>query len=46
MILSKLRTLFSRLKVEKESSTISIQDLKELSNQKIPRSNKKGFLIP
>ena len=29
-------------KVEKESSTISIQDLKELSNQKIPRSNKKG----
>lgn len=29
-------------KVEKESSTISIQDLKELSNQKMPRSNKKG----
>ena len=29
-------------KSEKDSSTISIQDLKELSNQKIPKSNKKG----
>ena len=29
-------------KSEKDSSTISIQDLKELSNQKVPKSNKKG----
>ena len=29
-------------KSEKDSSTISIQDLKELSNQKIPKTNKKG----
>lgn len=27
---------------EKEASTISIQDLKELNNSKIPKSNKKG----
>ena len=29
-------------KSEKDSSTISIQDLKELSNQKVPKSNKKS----
>ena len=29
-------------KSEKDSSTISIQDLKELSNQKLPKSNKRG----
>lgn len=31
-----------REKSEKNSSTISIQDLKEISNQKVPKSNKKG----
>ena len=39
-LLSGLKPL--EKKVEKESSTISIQDLKELSNEKIPKSNKKG----
>ena len=34
--------VIQKQKSEKDSSTISIQDLKELSNQKIPKSNKKG----
>ena len=34
--------VFQKQKSEKDSSTISIEDLKELSNQKVPKTNKKG----
>ena len=45
-ILSGIKTKQINIQQEqvdvKESSTISIQDLKELSSSKMPKSNKKG----
>ena len=41
-ILSSLKTRKVDMPTKKEGSTISVQDLKELSNTRVPKSKKRG----